>query len=110
MRTLEVVTALQQPATRHVARAARWAIVLEDAPAAAAIVVVKIRASGVAVPVLSMTHRGREASGFTLPAPRVYADACMPFYISRSREIRFPIFYQSLVKGTLVGFRDVECV
>ena len=72
MRTLEVVTALQQPATRHVARAARWAIVLEDAPAAAAIVVVKIRASGVAVPVLSMTHRGREASGFlSLPAPWV---------------------------------------
>lgn len=57
MRTLEVVTALQQPATRHVARAARWAIVIEDAPAAAAIVVVivKIRASGAAV--LSMTHR-----------------------------------------------------
>lgn len=74
MRTLEVVTALQQPATRHVARAARWAIVIEDAPAAAAIVVVivKIRASGAAAPVLSMTHRGREASGF-LPAPWVLA-------------------------------------
>ena len=70
MRTLEVVTALQQPATRHVARAARWAIVIEDAPAAAAIVVVivKIRASGAAVPVLSVTHRGREASGFS-PSP-----------------------------------------
>ena len=86
MRTLEVVTALQQPATRHVARAARWAIVIEDAPAAAAIVVVivKIRASGAAAPVLSMTHRGREASGFTLPALGfllIARIACMPLYI-----------------------------
>lgn len=89
MRTLEVVTALQQPATRHVARAARWAIVIEDAPAAAAIVVVivKIRASGAAAPVLSMTHRAdarrpglrSQPLGFLLIARN--ACTCMPLYI-----------------------------